>query len=706
MPGENTEKLVLLYEAQNRDVIRKLDQIERASKRAFDNSRTPLRRFSRELEKTQRPAEKLRTLFSQSSRSVAVLEGPLGGVAGRLTAVASAVGSVNPLLTTAGVLLAGFTAAAVKAVPAFARFETQQLTLQQVLRATGGSAGRTARQLEELAQSVGFNTLGSTSEAREAAAQLLTFRSIANDAFDRTLRLAQDLATVGFGTLSSSTVQLGKALEDPVNGLSALRRVGVSFTEAQKDLIRNFSETGRVAEAQNVILDAVEQQVGGAGAASGQGLAGAYDTLSEATQILLERWGRQIAAATSLKSGILGIAGAIDEVNFRAGLGGQLQTVDDNISLARRNILTEREFAGTRPPGANVVAQEEERLQGLLRYRAQLLRELDRQRKEEDDAYVRSIEQQKAAELERIDTVVAGLQKEIDLSKQSADERRIAAELAKAGVTADSDAGKRIEALTREAIAADKAAEARAKLDREGERQKETYQRVVDALNLEFEAIGKTAEQQRIMNELSRAGVATGTEEADIIEEKVKAIYRLNAEQERFNEIAQFAGDQITGVFSDLISGASSFEDSLRRVAASISDVVLQATLLGQGPLAELFGTSPSGGNAVGGLLGAIFDGFRADGGPVSSGRAYVVGERGPELFVPKSAGQIIPNGAGSGGMVFAPVYNIDARGSQMRAGEFRAIIEENNRQIVPQIAVSAVGRANRKSVSPAFRGR
>ena len=100
------------------------------------------------------------------------------------------------------------------------------------------------------------------------------------------MRAAQDLAAVGFGSVQSAAVQLGKALEDPEQGLSALRRVGVSFSESQRDLIKTLVDTGQTLEAQQVILRAVEQQVGGAGAAQASGLSGAVHRLSEAWEEL------------------------------------------------------------------------------------------------------------------------------------------------------------------------------------------------------------------------------------------------------------------------------------------------------------------------------------------------------------------------------------------------------------------------------------
>ncbi|MBV5323217.1 hypothetical protein JZU51_00310 [bacterium] len=70
---------------------------------------------------------------------------------------------------------------------------------------------------------------------------------------------ALDLATVLDGDLKGTAIQLGKALNDPVQGLSALRKSGVSFSDDQIAVIKSLQETNRLSEAQTLILDALEQ---------------------------------------------------------------------------------------------------------------------------------------------------------------------------------------------------------------------------------------------------------------------------------------------------------------------------------------------------------------------------------------------------------------------------------------------------------------
>lgn len=172
--------------------------------------------------------------------------------------------------------------------------DLQMRKLEGAIEATGGAAGLTAEEIDAMARRLDEATLGSAAGFRDAAAQLLTFKSVGKEAFETTLRLAQDLASAGFGTLEANAVQLGKALEDPVNGLAALRRSGVSFTESQQALIKSLVESGRAAEAQKVILEAVAGQVGGLAQKMGGGLSGAIDLVSKRFTDIKEQIGQAV----------------------------------------------------------------------------------------------------------------------------------------------------------------------------------------------------------------------------------------------------------------------------------------------------------------------------------------------------------------------------------------------------------------------------
>lgn len=127
-------------------------------------------------------------------------------------------------------------------------------------------------------------------------------------------------------------------------------------------------------------------------------------------------------------------------------------------------------------------------------------------------------------------------------------------------------------------------------------------------------------------------------------------------EERRLSDQVAFFGEQGLSAFEKLAQGGAKFSDVMREVATAIIHAALQASLLGQGPLAQLFGTNATAAGA-GGLFGRLFGTVpsstgvvaRQGGGHVSAGRPYVVGEHGPELMVPGSSGYIVPH-AGSGG--------------------------------------------------------
>lgn len=261
----------------------------------------------------ERAFQRIEAATRPASRALQVVDGVAGDVRGALEAMAGRLGPVGTAFTrlgsaglVAGAALAGVGLALSSGLREAAEAERSYRRLEAVLRATGQSSGLTARSIAAFAEGIERSTLTTAEAVQDAAAVLSTFRSVAGDTFTRALRLAQDLSAVFGQDLRSAATQLGKALEEPVEGISALRRVGVSFTASQRALIQSLVETGQTAEAQKVILDALEQQVGGAGAGEAGGLTGAANRLSDAWGNLLEAIG-QTPAVSGLAEGALGL---------------------------------------------------------------------------------------------------------------------------------------------------------------------------------------------------------------------------------------------------------------------------------------------------------------------------------------------------------------------------------------------------------------
>jgi hypothetical protein len=133
----------------------------------------------------------------------------------------------------------------------------------------GESTAQVSESLIKYAEQTARLTGVDTNSIKATQAKLLTFKELAATAgelggnFERTTKAAIDLGAAGFGTAEMNAVALGKALNDPIKGISALTRNGITFTESEKERIKVLVESNKVGEAQNMILQAIETQVGG-----------------------------------------------------------------------------------------------------------------------------------------------------------------------------------------------------------------------------------------------------------------------------------------------------------------------------------------------------------------------------------------------------------------------------------------------------------
>jgi cell wall-associated NlpC family hydrolase len=156
---------------------------------------------------------------------------------------------------------------------------------RQALRSTGDVAGISAKQIDELAKSIMRKTGADNEAIKTSANLLLTFTQVRNEAgrgndiFNQSVKAVSDMSAV-IGDLSSNSITLGKALNDPVAGMTALRRVGVSFTAQQREQIKALMEHGHILQAQKIILAEVRREFGGQAAAQ-EKATGGLNTLRE-----------------------------------------------------------------------------------------------------------------------------------------------------------------------------------------------------------------------------------------------------------------------------------------------------------------------------------------------------------------------------------------------------------------------------------------
>ena len=155
--------------------------------------------------------------------------------------------------------------------------------LDSILRSTGHAANLTSIQLDSMAKGLASLTSFSDEAIHGVERLLLTFTNIKDDVFPDALALTLDMAEA-FGTdARSAAIQLGKALNDPVKGFTALKRIGVSFTAEQQKMIKNFARQGDVVSAQKVILEELNIEFGGVARNAG--------SISTRLALLSESWG-------------------------------------------------------------------------------------------------------------------------------------------------------------------------------------------------------------------------------------------------------------------------------------------------------------------------------------------------------------------------------------------------------------------------------
>ncbi len=172
---------------------------------------------------------------------------------------------------------------------------------EAAIRSTGGAANVAAEQVDRMATSLLKKTGIDDEVVKGGENILLTFRGIRNEAgkgndiFNQATKATLDLS-VAFGKdMTSSAILVGKALQDPIAGVGALRRVGVQLDDQQQAAIKTFVQSGDIMSAQKVILKELTTEVGGSADAYGKSLAGQASLAKEE----LKNAGAEILASTA-----------------------------------------------------------------------------------------------------------------------------------------------------------------------------------------------------------------------------------------------------------------------------------------------------------------------------------------------------------------------------------------------------------------------
>jgi hypothetical protein len=227
-----------------------------------------------------------------------------------------------------------------------AAYESQKVMKQTeaIIKSTGGAAGVTAIQVGKLSEKLSMQIGVDDELIQKSANLLLTFKQVQNQTglnnniFDQAVIAAQDLGNV-FGSADAAAMQLGKALSDPIAGISALRRAGINFTDQQKAQIKTLVESGDILGAQKIILKEVESQVGGTAAASATG----FDRMRVALGNVAEKFGALLIPyveqfANFVINTVVPYLNTLADVLGEQGVGGAVKMLGTDFIQATTNM--------------------------------------------------------------------------------------------------------------------------------------------------------------------------------------------------------------------------------------------------------------------------------------------------------------------------------------------------------------------------------
>ena len=570
--------------------------------------------FQKDMGKTNKVSGEFQKRMSNAATATAALQGPLGPVAGRLRSVGALMGSAGFAAGVFVLAITGLIAAFKGLVQASNRAEQAVAKFDALVQATGGAAGLTTSQLELMAREFAQSTLFSVQQMRDAQSVLLTFKAVAGDAFGRTISVATDIATVMGTDVKSATLQLGKALEEPRVGLSMLRRSGISFTQAQKELIFSLADTNENAKAMSEILDIIEGQLQGvATAAAGKGptttLSGAFDELGRKFTLFQEELLGGTTLLRMFTSAVLQLADAIPVVDVVGMTTDDLKRKRSDLMEEIKQLHIQQKLAEAQQYNPSLT----ELFTGIPKFSTDpALQDYSKQILELNTLLFK-IESELAMRIEeaaRVSNVTSDDEGNFELSKVFIDSKKATEKFIQAQKNLKAQLGKtgaELEVL-------------------------KFRQSIVNKAMLENKTL--TEEQIAMLDAL----VDSTIEHAEALEQMQKV---YGAFEGAVNKAFSTVENSIIG----LIRGTESLRGVLRKMMeafiADLTTSILKMLILDRLKKQVLGMIGASAGGGFGAVIGAIFG--RQGGGSVSNNTPYLVGEKGPELFIPNSSGRVAP---------------------------------------------------------------
>ena len=230
-----------------------------------------------------------------------------------------------------------------KLIKATNRQEKAEKKLSVALTSTAKAAGLSHRQLTLMASELQAVTTHGDEAIIETQALMLTFTKIGKDVFPSALEAILNVSDAMGQDLKQSTIQIGKALNDPIQGMAALRRIGIQLSDVQENQIKQFMAVNDVAAAQKIIIDELDTQFGGMARGMRTTLAGSLMALGNAWGDVMEEMGEAMIPVISA------LSTSLEEMTMIFKSEGEKQLIflqkigatDEQMRLARIRLLKE-----------------------------------------------------------------------------------------------------------------------------------------------------------------------------------------------------------------------------------------------------------------------------------------------------------------------------------------------------------------------------
>lgn len=468
-----------------------------------------------------------------------------------------------------GALAVGATFA--KVITETQRAEQEQAQLAAVLRSTGEAAGYSRDQLNAMADSLEGRSIFSAGDINQAQTTLLAFTNIVGEEYERAMQSVIDMSARTGQSVQSVAETIGRALDTPSEGYASLSRQGFRFTEEQKKVIQALEATGKTAEAQAIILEALESTYGGAAQAARDTFGGSLQALRNTINALLTGEDGSLEAARggveSLNRALLSSESKEAFAAIIAGLTSITRTAVEATSALVKMTQWAGESLAAFVNGPAI--GDLDRIESRLTYLQDIASKFQDVGKPIPETTLREM-----------DELNYKLEQTLKLQEGQEDASRRAAEAAaRAREAANDEAGRKRDAqkaAEQAALAAQKEAEEREKAAKATARQAEQIRKQIEALQFQANTVGMTSDAVTLLRleldgatdaQLAQAAAALNTVSA--YEAQAEAIQKLNDAQEATNKEA-------VGILNSLMSE----EDQLRQSYERRKQIILDATLL------------------------------------------------------------------------------------------------------------------------------